>query len=386
MENTYTISNKLKAISGLLILVGVGTLVYGFITEPARAWNNILLNNMFYITISMGALLFFSLQYITNSGWSALFQRIPLALGAWLPAGAIFMLVLYFGLPDIYKWAQPGITETDKLIAHKQPFLNVPFYMIRIVLYFAMWIALFVVLRRYALKEDSAADLAPFSKLRYYSKVFIFIAAFFFSLASMDWIMTIDAHWYSTLFGFRAAVTGIYYAVAVIVLIIFWLRRLGYFGELNEGHRHDFARYLFRFSIVWGYFWFMQFLIIWYANIPELTAYYYPRFVGEWRALFFLEPLVNFAIPFIVMMSDVAGKNKIVMKTISILLIFGLWISLFLQIMPGSTGALELGFIEIGSWLGFTGLFLLLVFSALSKSSLIPKNHPQLQESIHHHI
>ena len=386
MENTYTISNKLKALAGVLILIGAVAIVHGFMSDPARTWNNILLNNMYYISISMGALLFFSLQYITNSGWSALFQRIPLALGAWLPVGALFMLLLYFGLPDIYKWAQPGITETDKLILHKQPFLNVPFYMIRIVLYFAMWLGLFVVLRRYALREDSTTDLTPFSKLRYYSKVFIFVAAFFFSLAAMDWIMTIDAHWYSTLFGFRAAVTSIYYAVAVIILIIFWLRRLGFFGEFNDAHRHDFARYLFRFSIVWGYLWFMQFLIIWYANIPELTAYYYPRFIGEWRVLFYSEPLINFAIPFIVMMSDDVGKNKIVMKTISILLIFGLWISLFLQIMPGSTGLLRFGFIEAGSWLGFTGLFLLLVFSALGKAPLTPKNHPQLHESIHHHI
>jgi hypothetical protein len=385
MENTYTISNRFKALAGLLILIGVASIIYGFMNDPARTWNNILLNNMYYISISIGGLLFFSLQYITNSGWSALFQRIPLALGIWLPVAALLMLLLYFGLPDIYKWAQPGITETDKLIAHKQPFLNVPFFMIRIVIYFTLWIGLFVVLRRYALSEDKASDLSSFTKLRYYSKVFIFVAAFFFSLAAVDWVMTIDAHWYSTLFGFRAAVTSIYYAVAVIILIIFWLRRMGHFSELNEAHRHDFARYLFRFSIVWGYLWFMQFLIIWYANIQELTAYYYPRFIGEWKVLFYSEPLINFAIPFIVMMSDDVGKNKIVMTTISILLIFGLWISLFLQIMPGSIGTMQFGLIEAGSWLGFSGLFVLLVFFVLGKSSLIPGNHPQLQESIHHH-
>ncbi len=386
MENKYSISNKFKALTIVLILIGLAAIIYGLMYEPARAWNNILLNNMYFISLSMGALLFFSLQYITNSGWSALFQRIPLAMGIWLPVGAVLMLLLYFGLPDIYKWAQPGITETDKLIAHKQPFLNVPFFMVRIIFYFTMWIGLFIVLRRYALKEDISADLSSFSKLRYYSKVFIFTAAFFFSLAAMDWIMTIDAHWYSTLFGFRAAVTSIYYAVAVIILIIFWLRSQGYFGELNEAHRHDFARYLFRFSIVWGYLWFMQFLIIWYANIPELTAYYYPRFIGEWQVLFYSEPLINFAIPFIVMMADDVGKNRIILITISILLIFGQWISLFLQIMPGSTGMLSFGFIEVGSWLGFAGLFLLIVFAALAKSSLKPSNHPQLNESIHHHI
>ncbi|MDR4987234.1 MAG: hypothetical protein RG741_00165 [Bacteroidales bacterium] len=386
MDYTYKASKRFKAVAALLIVIGIAALVYGFITEPAQAWTNILLNNMFYLTIAMGALLFFALQYVTNSGWSALFQRLPLALGAWLPAGALVMLLLYFGLPDIYKWAQPGIVEADKLIAHKRPFLNVPFYMIRIIIYFSLWISLMMILRRHAAKEDAAPNLLSHDKLRYYSKVFIFVAAFFFSLAAIDWIMTIDAHWYSTLFGFRAAVTSIYYAVAVIVLMIWWLRRKGFFSELNLAHRHDFARYLFRFSVVWGYLWFMQFLIIWYANIPEMTAYYYPRFLGEWRILFYAEPLINFAIPCVLMMSDVAGRNKILMITVSLLLVFGLWISLYLQIMPGSAGNIQPGIVEAGSWLGFTGLFLFMVSSRLEKAPMIPVNHPQLEESKHHHL
>ncbi|TVR42164.1 MAG: quinol:cytochrome C oxidoreductase [Bacteroidia bacterium] len=386
MEHTYKPSTLIKALSGVLILIGVLAVIYGFTSDPARTWSNMLINNMYFITLAIGALLFYSMQYITDSAWSALFQRVPLAIGAFLPIGAVLMLLLYFGLPDIYEWALPGITETDKLIAHKEPFLNLPFFMTRMVVYFTMWIALFVVLRKIASKEDSSGGMDPFIKSRYYSKVFIFVAAISFSLAAKDWIMTIDSHWYSTLFGFRAAVTSIYYAVAVIILIILYLNKLGYFPQLNTAHRNDLARYLFRFSIVFGYLWFMQFLIIWYANIPELTAYYYPRFLGEWQVLFYAELLINFAIPFIVMMSDVVGRNKIVMPTISIILLIGLWVSLFLQVMPGSTGELQFGFIETGMWLGYAGLFIFAVFTALSGLNLLPKNHPQLEESIHHHI
>jgi len=330
--------------------------------------------------------MFYSIQFITQSSWSALFQRVPLALGAFLPVAAALMLVLYFGLPDIYEWAIPGITETDKLIAHKSPFLNVPFFMGRMVLYFALWIAIWLSLKKFAFKEDRQADFSLYQKSNHYAIVFIFLAVIFFSFAGMDWIMTIDAHWYSTLFGFRTMITSIYYGVAAVVLIVFFLKGQGYFPQMNEAHRHDMARYLFRFSIVWGYLWFVQFLIIWYANIPESTIYYVPRFLGEWQVLFYAEFFLNFAIPFLVLISDDIGRKKWVLIFMSILLMAGLWIMLFIQIMPGSYGQLKFGFTEIGLWLGYAGVFIMLVFYLLSRSAVIPVNHPQLKESIDHHL
>ncbi len=386
MDNTFHASRKMILLAVLLMLAGLAAIITGLITDPSRTWSNMLLNNMYFISISVGGLLFYALQFITGSSWSAMFQRIPLALGSFLPVGALLMLVLYFGLPDIYTWAQPGIAEADKLIAHKQPFLNTPFYMVRIILYFAMWVSLFFMLRKHAKNEDLLPGTAYYKKSRHHAKVFVFVATVFFSLAAKDWIMTIDAHWYSTLFGFRAMITSIYYAVAVIVLIILFLKRRGYFTSMGEAHRHDFARYLFRFSIVWGYLWFMQFLIIWYANIPELTAYYYPRFVGDWKHLFYLEMIMNFVIPFLIMMSDHIGKKPTVMAAISILLLAGLWVNLYLQIMPGSYGVIRFGFIETAMWLGYAGLFLLVVFSSLSRMALMPLNHPQLEESKQHHL
>ncbi len=386
MEATYKPSQSIKIATALMLAVGIAAVVVGFTTDPSRTWANLLLNNMFFLTISIGALMFYSLQYITQSSWSAMFQRIPLALGAFLPVAAILMLLLYFGLPDIYKWAQPNITETDKLIAHKSPFLNVPFYMIRMVVYFTLWISLGYALRKFSVKEDQKADIKYYKKSSFFSKVFVFISVIFFSLAAIDWIMTIDAHWYSTLFGFRVMVTSMYYAVALIVLLLFFLNDKGYFTQLNKAHRNDLARYLFRFSIIFGYLWFMQFLIIWYADIPELTAYYYPRFVGEWQGFFYAEIVINFAIPFLALMSDEIGRKKEVLIAISLLLVVGLWISLFLQIMPGSYGEIRFGFVEVGLWIGYAGLFVIIVLESLSRSALIPKNHPMLEESVHHHL
>ena len=134
MQTNFYPPQKLKILAAILIITGVAALVAGFISDPDRTWANILLNNVYFLSISMGGVMFYSIQFITQSSWSALFQRVPLALGAFLPVAAALMLVLYFGLPDIYEWAIPGITETDKLIAHKSPFLNVPFFMGRMVL------------------------------------------------------------------------------------------------------------------------------------------------------------------------------------------------------------------------------------------------------------
>lgn len=386
MQTNYNATQKLKVTGALLVLIGIAALIYGFVSDPARTWANMLLNNIYFLTVAIGGVMFYSIQYITQSSWSAMFQRIPLSLGTFIPVAAVFMLLLYFGLSEIYEWAIPGITETDKLIAHKAPYLNVPFYMIRIVIYFLLFIVPWLILRKLTKREDQQSNPGIYKKNMHYSTIFIFVAVIIFSFAAIDWIMTIDAHWYSTLFGFKTMITSMYYGVAVIILIIFYLKSQGFFPEMGKAHRHDLARYLFRFSIVWGYLWFMQFLILWYANIPELTVYYNPRFLGEWQFLFYAELIINFAIPFLVTISDDIGRKKAVLIGISSLLVIGLWMMLFVQIMPGSYGELRFGFIEIGMWLGYAGLFVILVFETLSRSSVVPLNHPQLNESIHHHL
>lgn len=386
MENSFIPNKKLNLVFSVLVIIGIIAVIAGFVTDPRRTWANILLHNYYFITLSMGALLWYSIQFITNSGWSAVLQRIPQAIGAFLPVGALLMFLILLGLPHIYEWAHPGIEETDYLIAHKKPFLNIPFFSIRMVLYFVILVSAGYMLRKYAMLQDKHNDLEYYNKSRYYSQVFIFVGAIFFAFASKDWLMTIDAHWFSTMFGFRNMIVSMYYGTATIILMILFLKSQGYLPQINDAHYHDLARYLFRFSIVWGYLWFMQFLILWYANIPEGTVYYLPRFLGEWQPIFYAELTLNFIIPFLVMMSDNIGKKPIVLLIISTTLLIGLWLSIYQQIMPGAYGPLRFGVIEVGMMLGYTGLFLGVVFFALSKASLVPRNHPYLEESLHHHI
>jgi Ni/Fe-hydrogenase subunit HybB-like protein len=223
-----------------------------------------------------------------------------------------------------------------------------------------------------------------FSKTELYSKIFIFILAVTFSLSAIDWIMSLDVRWYSTIFALKNLVAAFLHGVSILTLIVFILYKRGYFPFLNEYHLHDFARYLFMLSIVWGYFWFAQFMIIWYGNIPEETAYYSMRWHEGWKILFFLEIALNWFIPFMVLLPVKTSRNMTLITIVIIFLIIGQYIDLFVQVIPGTTGAMKFGWISAGTFLGYAGLFALVVATTLSKAKIIPSNHPYLDESLNH--
>ena len=377
MTENFNIPRKALYLAWLFIGIGLLALVYGFISDTSRLFPVLLLNNFYFLSISLGAVFFIALQHVTDSGWSVMFQRIPEAMASYVPVGFLVMFVFLFGIGEIYEWAQPGITETDPLIDHKSPYLNVPFFYVRLILVFLAWMLLIFLMRRNSLRGYSN---------RHLSQVFIFVFAITFTVASFDWIMSIDAHWFSTLFGIRAIISSLYYAVAVIILVVIFLNRTGYLKALNKYHMNDFGRYLFRLSIVFGYLWFMQYLIIWYANIPETTFYYVYRVNEPWAFLFYSELIINWTIPFIVLMADDIARRKAVLIPISFLLLTGFYLSLYLQIMPGSYGELNFGFIEIGSFAGFAGVFILLFTRSLSRVPFLAENHPYFKESIGHHL
>ena len=386
MQETFNIPPKARLGALLLIAIGVLALIFGFTTDSSRTWAVILLNNFYFLSLALGAMFFIAIQYVSESGWSAMFKRIPEAMTFFVPVALVIMLVMFAGIRDIYEWSVPGITEKDALIAHKAPYLNVPFFYLRLLAIFGAWIILIFFMRKLSLREDVLGGQDWFKKSKKYSMVFIFVFVVTFSIAAFDWIMSIDSHWFSTIFGIRAIISSLYFTIAVIILLTLWLNRSGYLGSLNKYHLNDFARYLFRLSIVWGYLWFMQYLIIWFANLQETTFYYYYRLKEPWSVLFYAELLINWTIPFVVLMSDDLARKRVVLVSISTLLLVGFYISLYVQIMPGTIGTLNIGFLEIGSFAGFAGLFLLIFMYMLSKASLLPENHPYIEESLKHHL
>jgi hypothetical protein len=390
MKEQTTVSRNFKIITFLLIAIGAATIIFGLITDRQTTWANYLIVNYYFFSIAMGGAFFFVIQSISQSGWSSAFKRVPEAMLSYIPFAALFFLLIWFGMNDLYQWSHKDIVALDPLVQHKSVFLNVPFFFARMILYFVLWIVFVRKLRQISLHEDLAdpADtnriMILFSKTELYSKIFIFILAVTFSLSAIDWIMSLDVRWYSTIFTLKNLVAAFLHGVSILTLIVFILYKRGYFPFLNEYHLHDFARYIFMLSIVWGYFWFAQFMIIWYGNIPEETAYYSIRWHEGWKLLFFTEIGLNWFIPFMVLLPVKTSRNMTVITVVIIFLIIGQYIDLFVQIMPGTTGALKFGWISVGTFLGFAGLFSLVVATTLSKAKIIPFNHPYLDESMNH--
>ncbi len=386
METNLIISKRYNYTAFALIAVGLLSVAYGLLSDPTRTWANVLLSNYFFISLTMGAGFFFCLQYITQSGWSAMFRRVPEAIMGFIPFAGLIMVLLFFGVQHIYQWAQPGMSVTDPLIAHKSPYLNVPFFFIRIIVIFSAWIILSRYLRKLSLEEDQVGGIQYLEKIEFWSKVFIFVLAVTFSIGAFDWVMSIDVHWFSTIFAFKAFASAFYHGTALVALIVILLHEKGYYKELNESHLLDFSRYMFGLSIIWGYLYFAQFMLIWFSNLPEETIYYANRWNNGWLIFFIVNFAINWFVPFIVLLPQKLDKKIKVVKYMAILLLAGMWLEQYELVMPGITTTPHFGLLEAGILIGFCGLFIYVVGRTLSKAPLIPKNHPYLEESLHHHI
>lgn len=385
MDQKFVISKKFKTIAYILISIGIIAFMYGFFIEPKRGWVNLLINNYYFIALTIGATFYLSLQNVTQSHWSSGFNRIPFAIANFFPVLFVLMIPVMFGLHALYEWSHAEIVANDPILTHKSPYLNVSFFIIRFIFYFAVWIGLTQLLRKLTFKEDKEGGIKYFEKIEFYSKVYIFSLAITFSLASFDWIMSIDAHWFSTIFALRNLAMGFYHAIALILLIIILMNKMGYFPFLNQYHLRDFSKYIFVLCIIWAYTWFAQYILIWYANLPEETVYYLPRTKGEFTPLFYTELIINWLFPFILLLIGKVVTNKNILMVIMIILFFGQYVDVYMQVSVGTLQHLQIGFIEIGSFLGYIGLFALIVAWSLSKKPLISKNHPLIQECLQHH-
>lgn len=386
MENQLILSKKFRLFTYVLIGIGIISLLLGFIFDAKRTWANYLLNNYYFLSLAIGAAFFGAIQYITNSGWSAAFKRIPEAMVAYIPFAGVLFLLLFFGMHSIFEWTHEEVVQHDHLLQHKSPYLNIPFFFARVILFFAAWTIMSKILRKYSLKEDEAGGMEYFHKSELYSKIFIFIIAFTFSLFAVDMLMSLDPHWFSTLFAGKSFIASFMHSSSIITLIVIILARNGKLDILNPSHLHDFTRYIFMASIVWGYFNFAEFMLIWYGNIPEETVWFVKRWDGVYRVLFFTNIVLNWFIPFMVLMPRKSSRSKQIILPVVAILIIGQYTELYYIIWPAMVGAAKFGLLEIGTFLGFTGIFTLVVSTYLTKASLVPKNHPYLQESVSHHF
>lgn len=242
-------------------------------------------------------------------------------------------------------------------------------------------------LRRFSLREDMEGGTAWYMRTKFWSAIFLVIWAVSSSTMAWDWVMSLDPHWYSTLFGWYNFISLWVASICTILLILIYLKRQGYLPEVNANHLHNLGLYAFGFSVFWTYLWFSQFMLIWYGNIPEETRWFLDRARTDFRGLFYANLMINFFFPFLVLMRRDAKRDMNVLTIVGVVLILSHWLDFFCMIMPATMGeAWSFGILEIGMFLLFAGIFLLFVFRELSKAPLVATNHPLLRESLEHHI
>lgn len=362
-----------------LVLSGVGLLV-----DRGQFFHSYLTAYVFWLTIGLGGLFMTMLHHLTGAVWSVILRRITETIMIVLPVMIIFFIPLIFGMKDLYNWADPSQIAHDSLLAHKQPYLNLPFFLIRVVIYFAIWSILGLILYRTSLKQDEEHQQSLTDRMRALSAPGMLLFALSLTFASFDWLMSMEAKWYSTIFGVYIFAGSFVAVVALITLMVLCLRKNGILAEqITFEHYHYLGKLMFAFTIFWAYIAFSQFMLIWYANIPEETMFYMMRWEGSWNIASLFLVVGNFAIPFLVLIMYSAKRNFIILTVMSFWLLFAHWIDLYWIVMPNfHHDGIHLSWMDATTMIGIGGIFLWLFWQRLTSKAIAPLNDPKLGASI----
>ncbi|MBA3649426.1 MAG: quinol:cytochrome C oxidoreductase [Chitinophagales bacterium] len=390
LDEKFIFPARLKTISFALIIAGLIGMITGYLMYQGddngkRFWANLLLDAIFFQGLTMGCAFFQAAIYVAYGGWSVALKRVPEAAGMFLPFSAvILLLVLATGCSHLYEWTDPNVVAHDPIIAGKTGYLNLPFFFIRFFFFVGILTALMFLMRKNSLKEDIDGGLTHYRNNLKWASVFLVFFAVYILVTAWDWIMSLDVHWYSTMYGWYSFSSFWVTAIAVITLIVVYLKRKGYLSIVNENHLHDLGKLMFAFSIFWTYLIFDQFMLIWYANIPEETEYFRQRY-DHVMGLFYTNFILNFCAPFLILMSRDAKRKMTWLIIASWIIIIGHFLDFYLMVMPSSLGdKAGIGIMELLAPLFFAGLFIYVVFTNLSRAPLVARHHPFLGESLHH--
>ena len=439
MYKDYKFSNQIKVLSISLILIGLLGILYGFYVAPTtvdeakeivssmshdsdyggssyaesdhgdsdhghessgheydhdkhvfnqlhnKPWAAIYVPALFFMMISLGVLAFYAIQRASQAGWSIVLYRIMEGITGYLFLGCIFVLIILgfsaLKFNHLFIWMDPEVVAHDEIIRNKIGYLNIPFFFIRAIIYIAGWVIYREITRRLSLQQDDNNDISIHKKLFKFSAGFLVFFLVSESMMSWDWIMSIDPHWFSTLFGWYVFAGMFVSGITTIALITLYLKSKNYLEFVNSSHIHDLAKFMFGVSIFWAYLWFSQFMLIWYSNIPEEVTYFITR-IEDYNFLFFGMVVLNLIFPLIVLMNSDFKKTNFIVILTGIVIIVGHYIDVYNMIMPSAVGDLwSFGPGEIGGFMFFLGIFLYVVFRAISKAPILAKGDPFIEES-----
>jgi len=354
-----------------------------------RPWSALYVAAFFFFMIALGVLAFYAVQRASQAGWSPLLFRVMEGITAYLvPGGIIVFVILILSvlhMNHMFPWMDADVVAHDELLQNKSGYLNTTFFLIRAAIFLGGWIFYREYSRKLSLAQDSSDDNRSFVKNFRWSAAFLVFYLITESIMSWDWIMSVDPHWFSTLFGWYVFASMFVSGITVIAMISIYLKSKGYLPDVNDNHIHDLAKFMFAFSIFWTYLWFSQFMLIWYANIPEEVTYFVTR-IEDFKLAYFGMLAMNFIFPLLLLMnSDYKRINWFVIMT-GIVILSGHYMDVFNMIMPATVGdQWSIGIPEIGGILFFAGLFIFWVFRALTKAPLQPTRNPYIEESRQFH-
>lgn len=393
----FKIANKAKFLTIILMGLGALCLIIGVIANlnsgflGQRLMVNGLTNGFFYFALALGAFFFLTLQYATESGWYASVKRVIEAQAGFLPFGAAFLalallVITFMDGAHIYIWMDPETVAHDPIIQGKSFYLNKGFFWARTLIYLGVYLYFWRAFRLRSLEEDRVGGTELHFKNYRQGALFLVFFAVFSSMSSWDWLMSVDVHWFSTLFGWYTFAGMWCSAMVVTVLTVLYLKKLGYLPKVNENHIHDIGKWIFATSFLWSYLFFSQYMLIWYANIPEEVTYYVTR-TEDFRFIYFFMFIINFAFPMLILMSRDAKRHAGILSLVGLIILAGHWLDVWIMVAGGSMGQrATIGFMEIGMAVMLAGFFIRVLLVNLTKAPLTAVNHPFLDESIHHEI
>ena len=375
---------RLQRTALIAAAVGLVALAAGLVASPARALTNVLIGGLYVTDLAVGGTVLLCLLAVANAGWAVVLKRVLEAFGSFVPVGGLLLLATTPGLRVLYEWARPA-AATDALLAGKAAFLNPTFFVARMVVILALWAVFSARLRRLSLAQDRTGDAGTRAAVRW-AAGFLVVFAVTACLGAFDWLMTLEARWFSTIFGFYNVAGILVSTVTAVAVTAILLRRAGALPEFRDDHLHDLGKLMFAFATFWAYQWISQFLLIWYSNIPEETVYFERRWTGGWWPVWLANVLVNWALPFFLLLPRGAKRNERVVLGVGALLLFGRWLDLWLMAMPANFPERPWpGLLEVAGLLGPIGLLVFWVTRSLGRAPLLPRHDPYLIESLHHH-
>jgi hypothetical protein len=359
-----------------------------------KPWAALYVACIFFMLISLGVLAFYAIQQVAQAGWSPVLFRVMQGITAYLlPGSIIFFIVLVlsgFHFNHLFVWMKEGVTEVgnanyDKLIAGKSGYLNVTFWLIRAAIFIAGWNLYRYFSRKNCIAQDASDDNTFYKKNFKLSAGFLVFFIVSESIMSWDWIMSFDPHWFSTLYGWYVFASFFVSGITTISMVTLYLKSKGYLDNVNSSHIHDLSKFMFGISVFWTYLWFSQFMLIWYANIPEEVTYFKYR-IEFYNLPFFGAVVMNFIFPLLVLINTDFKRITPIIVGAGVVILCGHYVDFFNMVMPATVGdRWFIGVSEIASVLFFLGLFIFVVFTAISKAPLTPKRNPFIEESEHFH-